>query len=170
MKEAKGDIFTTHCDAVCITTNGFVKSNGECVMGRGCALKAAQLNPEIPRTLGKFLTLYGNRVFVVDRNNGVDLVTYPVKPVSKIMQKPEDVVAHMRNKFRTGDSIPGWACIADLEILERSARQLVALASKKNYWNVVLPRPGCGAGELTWDEVKPVLAAILDDRFTCMTF
>lgn len=29
MKEEYGDILDMECDAVCITTNGFVKTNGE---------------------------------------------------------------------------------------------------------------------------------------------
>jgi hypothetical protein len=31
---------------------------------------------------------------------------------------------------------------------------------------VLLPRPGCGNGHRTWDEVCPVIEPILDDRFT----
>jgi hypothetical protein len=36
---------------------------------------------------------------------------------------------------------------------------------------VVLPRPGCGAGELDWTRfVRPALTALLDDRFVAITF
>ena len=41
MKEIRGDLFTQEADTICITTNGFVKANGECVMGRGCAKQLA---------------------------------------------------------------------------------------------------------------------------------
>ena len=33
---------------IAITTNGFVKATGECVMGRGCALTAKRLYPQLP--------------------------------------------------------------------------------------------------------------------------
>ena len=29
MKEVRGELFTQEADAICITTNGFVKANGE---------------------------------------------------------------------------------------------------------------------------------------------
>ena len=58
---------------------------------------------------------------------------------------------------------------ASLEIIETSAYQLVDLANN-NPWNtIVLPRPGCGAGELSWEQVEPVVANILDDRFKIIT-
>ena len=58
----------------------------------------------------------------------------------------------------------------DIEIIKQSAYQLVELADS-NPWNtIVLPRPGCGAGELSWEQVEPVLANILDDRFKVITY
>ncbi len=30
---------------------------------------------------------------------------------------------------------------------------------------VYLVRPGCGNGQLKWEDVKPLIAPILDDRF-----
>ena len=43
MIEIKGSLFNEPCDAFCITTNGFIKKDGTCVMGRGCAKQAADL-------------------------------------------------------------------------------------------------------------------------------
>ena len=35
--------------------------------------------------------------------------------------------------------------------------------------NVALPRPGCANGGLNWEDVKPHLERILDDRVTIVT-
>jgi hypothetical protein len=45
-REVKGDVWPLAAevkpDTVAITTNGFVKRNGQAVMGKGCALEAAR--------------------------------------------------------------------------------------------------------------------------------
>lgn len=166
MREAKGNMFQMDCDALCITTNGFTKTNGQAVMGRGCAKEAARLIPSLPEILGKAIKTNGNICQIV-MTKGISLLVFPVKPVSKICEG-NDYVSHM--SFKPGDVIPGWACKADIEIIKQSAHQLVELTDKHGWQTVILPRPGCGAGELSWDQVKPVLEQILDDRFTCMTF
>ena len=173
MNEATGNIFQTDCDAVVITTNGFVKANGECVMGKGCAKQVANMLPQVPKILGTLLKLHGNHVFHITSNNDTALLSFPVKPTSFVFQNELDceyIVKHMRYKFNVGAVVPGWACVADVEIIKQSALELVDYVNKTNWTCVVLPRPGCGAGELSWGIVKPILESILDDRFVCMTF
>lgn len=64
-----------------------------------------------------------------------------------------------------------WHQKADLDLIRRSAEQLVVEVSKLTKRGpVVLPRPGCGNGHLSWDTVRPVLEPILDDRFHVITF
>ena len=97
MKEITGNLFDPQTytlengypapfipDAVCITTNGFVKSNGQCVMGRGCAKTASERFPDLPSRLGSYINRYGNRVFDMgrfgrSRDERTHLVTFPVK-------------------------------------------------------------------------------------------
>lgn len=55
-----------------------------------------------------------------------------------------------------------WRDSANLELIERSAAQLRGLGIAPVY----LVRPGCGAGERDWSEVKPRLECYLDDTFT----
>ncbi len=52
---------------------------------------------------------------------------------------------------------------ADLDLIASSCRQLAAMVPPDQ--TVYLVRPGCGAGRLAWQDVRPVIAPILDDRF-----
>ena len=168
MIEKKGDIWkiTGDNDIIVITTNGFVKANGECVMGRGIALAAKKRFGYIPKLLGDYIRKYGNRPFRL--GNGI--VSFPVKPASSVLTASSHVVSHMKDKFNLGDTVPGWACIADINIIVDSAHKLVAMADKFDWHRVFMPRPGCGAGQLDWSKVKNHLSAILDDRFIICTF
>lgn len=56
MKEARGNMLDMDCDALIITTNGFTKTNGEAVMGRGIAKQIADLMPEIPKKIRRNVT------------------------------------------------------------------------------------------------------------------
>jgi len=171
MKQITGDLFEIQgFDIKAITTNGFVKNNGEAVMGRGCAKTASKLWPELPAYLGKQISEHGNHVhhiasietskahFKSDKTNSFELYSFPVKPIWE---------------RQNGKMVPGWACKAQLELIARSARELVKIAD--DYFSfadpaILLPRAGCGNGERTWKEVEPILDEILDDRFTTITF
>ncbi|CAA9352962.1 MAG: hypothetical protein AVDCRST_MAG93-7205 [uncultured Chloroflexia bacterium] len=143
MKEQRKDLWSIEADLRLITTNGHVTKAGKCVMGRGCAKEARDSIPGIDQKLGNLLGEHGNRVMRLTRINGADLASFPVKH--------------------------HWKEEADPELIERSAKQLVALADKFGYTGVVLPRPGCGNGRLKWADVRGILAQILDDRFTVVS-
>jgi len=132
-------------DAVVITTNGTVKRNGQGVMGRGCAWEAAQRWRWLPLALGTSITTIGNHCVLFQRavNGRAMVVSFPVKHA--------------------------WHEKADLVLIEQSADELQALAEMFNWTMVVLPRPGCGNGQRTWDEVRPVIAPYLDNRFVVVT-
>jgi len=146
------------------TTNGYVKDNCECVMGRGIALDVKNRYPNIPLILGNLIIKKGNRVFKID-----NLISFPVKPVNEI-NNGTNVVNHMKNKFKIEDVVPGWACKARLDIIETSTKQLVRLVNKLNIKNILIVRPGCGNGELNWKDVKLILDKYLDDRFISFSF
>jgi hypothetical protein len=79
MREIRGELWDYYHRedkpfVVCITTNGFVKKNGEAVMGRGCAYEATKRIPYIAKDLGELIKLYGNRPWGVH-----DILTFPVK-------------------------------------------------------------------------------------------
>lgn len=144
MIEVKGNLWTYPADVRVITTNGTVKKNGECVMGRGCAKEAKDKFPELAYVLGGMIKNYGNHVQLIHNR----LYSFPVKH--------------------------NWYEKADLTLIERSANELFNIVDPA-YPNdeghtIVLPRPGCGNGGLKWEDVKPVLEPILDDRFYVITF
>lgn len=145
MKLVTGDLWTYQADARCITTNGFVKMNGEAVMGRGCALEAKQRYPQIAQRLGSLLRSHGNQVHHLGVEEGATLFSFPVKH--------------------------HWTDRADKQLIVRSAVQLLnALLYFPEIQVVALPRPGCGHGGLSWEkDVEPILRPMLDDRFHIIT-
>ena len=146
MLEGVGNLWTYPADARVITTNGFVKKNGEAVMGRGCAREAALKWPELPKYLGQAIKIYGNHVFAFDRGikGEVPIITMPVKH--------------------------NWWESADPKLIKRSAEELQFEIHEWKFNSVVMPRPGCGNGQLKWEQVKFLLNTILDDRFVVITW
>lgn len=119
---------------VCITTNGFVKKNGDAVMGRGCAWEATQRIPDIARTLGNWIRDKGNVPGWIRYD--LPLIAFPVKH--------------------------NWFEKADIKLIRDSADWL-RLAAKGSPHTFILPRPGCGNGQLTWSSVKPALFYLPDN-------
>src|SRR5216683_7097887 len=58
-----------------------------------------------------------------------------------------------------------WIEPADPDPIQQSARQLWYAFWKMHLDKVYMARPGCGNGQLKWEDVKPLIAPILDDRF-----
>lgn len=194
MKQITGNLFNP-CTygfwpgAICITTNGFVKRNGRAVMGRGCALRAREIltrHGELDERVGQHINSFGNCVhdlgwyylgpYSLDPTNPGQLrecavYTFPVKDMwEQCASDKSNVVRHMQKQFKPGDRVPGWACKARLDIIERSARELVQFVDMHERDRIVVPRPGCGAGELRWNDVEALLKDIFDDRFYVITF
>ena len=72
--------------------------------------------------------------------------------------------------FGPGTTIPGWACKAKPDLIVQSCKQLVKLADQYGWKKILLPRPGCGAGELQWKDIKKIIQPLLDDRFVVCTY
>lgn len=140
MREATGDLWAYPCPAKIITTNGEVNRQGLAIMGRGIALDAATKWPHISKVLGQMLRTGGNHVYslgAVDVFGGYfNLYSFPTKNL--------------------------WRNQSDIELIRQSA---IELSGRGEPHSFVLPRPGCGNGGLKWENVKPVLEPILDDRF-----
>ncbi|MCM0080878.1 ADP-ribose-binding protein [Geomonas sp. Red32] len=140
MRETVDDIWRHLGRAViCITTNGQVSKKGSAVLGRGCAKQAQERFPELPLRLGALLAEGGNHVHLL----GDGLVSFPVEETP--WSNPE------------------------LRLIRQSAEELRALADLHGWTEIVVPRPGCGGGGLNWNDVRPLLEDLFDDRFTVVT-
>lgn len=153
MKEAFGNIWDMvgPDDILVITTNGFVRKDGSAVMGRGIAYQATQRDLDVAARLGILLQEYGNHVHIIHENPL--WLSFPVKH--------------------------HWKEQADIELIERSTKELTEVIQDEityKHWKdhnikslVYLPRPGCGNGRLSWNDVRPVIEPYLDDRFVVVT-
>lgn len=137
------DMAETEKDAVVITTNGIVKSNGHAVMGKGIALEANNIF-HISKRLGYLLSTSENQVydfgvhFYADKRMRV--ITFPTKH--------------------------HWACPSDIRLIHQSTNELMAMINHLDINRVFMPPPGCGNGGLNWEfQVKPFLDKWLDNRF-----
>lgn len=157
MKEIKGDIFAQHdADAICVTTNGVVKANGELVMGAGVAKQFAIRFPKLPYAFGQLNICGGNHVYRVPEyspGTSADL---------KMKESKTPYICSFPTKHH-------WKDASDLKLIKRSAEELKGWADTMGWTKVVLTRPGCGLGGLQWSQVKAVLEPILDDRFYIIT-
>ena len=176
MKEITGNLWRQpQADLICITTNGYATRAGKAVMGRGCAKQAANKYPEIPKFLGSKHGRHLLRVTLIPKEMTGEhtIASFLVKPRTFAPNDDRsNVVGHLRHRkdLIYGNFAPGWASVASPRIIERSAHQLVSLVERHGFQRIVLPRPGCGAGELQWEEVKKILSPILDDRFSVITY
>src|SRR5437867_13408901 len=101
MKEVFGDLWEFD-GTIAITTNGSVKRDRSCVMGRGCARQAAVKFPELPRKLASRISAEGNHVFYFPEHG---LITFTVNH--------------------------NWWETADLGLIERYARELLKIIEAK---------------------------------------
>lgn len=137
MREIRGDLWAEHGRGrvVAITTGGQLSRDGRCAMPRGCARQARDRFPGLDAVLGGEIAAYGNHVCDLGRR----IVSFPVE------NSPYE--------------------LPELRLIERSARELVALTDYKGWVEVVVPRPGCGGGGLDWRNVRPLLEPWFDERF-----
>jgi len=59
-----------------------------------------------------------------------------------------------------------WWEEADLDLIAESKHQLEELIDLREY-KVLLPRPGCGNGNLDWRDVKPIFRYVDDNLIIC---
>jgi len=169
-----GDLLKTPHKTIAVTTNGFVTSKGNAVMGRGIALTLRNMVPDISRKLASAIKLHGNVINLIhkaDDKCNYDILSLPVKPEFVIVNEDKsNIVAHARDNYKPGVKAPGFHSVADLGIIKDSLIGIMKYADIFELKDIAIPRPGCGAGELDWEDVYPMIHRILDNRFSCYTF
>lgn len=139
-----------------VTTNGETKANNMAIMGAGVARRAAELWPTLPETLGAKLRETGNHVYYL----GVHQIP------------PADGEARLVRGVISFPSKHRWREMADTDLIDRSAEELVCLVEgcKNPPSVVVLPRVGTLNGKLGWAAVKPILEKHLKgDRYVVVS-
>ena len=142
MREIHGNFWDQKAEAYVITTNGTVRSDGQCVMGRGIAFEAKNRFTGLARAIGKRIKDTGNKVYCMGewyRADGAafNILTFPVK--------------HQ------------WHETADVDLITQSFAEL--LLETSGYQSIVIVRPGCGNGGLLWKDILPIAKQFLNDRF-----
>ena len=126
MKEITGDIWDYHKKGhwIVITTNGTVRKDGACVMGRGIALQAKKRFWNLADWLGWSIIARGNHCAIYtlqikmnDKYIRSGLITFPVKH--------------------------NWFEKADISLIEQSCLELVKLVEEEPLDIIYMVRPGC---------------------------
>lgn len=151
IKSERGSIWAyekTH-DLVIPTNIGWRARDQANVMGRGLALQAAKKYPDFQLWFGKECAVRQQETPVL-RYPGGPLIAFPVKPLNP--------------------AAPwlSWKSKADLNLIERSARQLAELKPGRP---IAVSMVGCGNGGLEMSEVRPILDRYLSrDEFTLILY
>ena len=145
MRESTADLwemFGHPGHRIAISTNGFVKRNGEAVMGRGCAKQAKDLWIDAPARLGTYIRSNGNVPGYLFINGGEG------PSADRLMILP---VKH------------NWWERADETLVHNSIAFLMHEAHAWPDWTFHVPRLGCGNGKLSWEGlVRPWMAVLPD--------
>jgi hypothetical protein len=137
------DYLQTH--SIVITTNLGWNSLGSNIMGAGIAKQAAERYPDLPGWYGEVCRKYKTNT-PVTRYEPNPIILFPTKGLNE--DKPW----------------LSWKQKSSLELIERSTKELASLPGPDK---IVLPFPGCQHGQLTREEVLPILVKYLTpDRFT----
>lgn len=174
MIEQRTDIFNFvgEVDAVCFTSNASLNRNGEAAMGAGVAKAFAQKYPFLPKVFGKALKAAGDQgenvmnfpmILGVDR--GTKIMSFPTKPGDTVVVTHTQLIDRYASREAVGKKFPGWKFKSSAALIGDSAAVLKSLADNQGWKRVVIPKPGCRNGELSWDVVKTVLEPLLDNRF-----
>ena len=138
MLEVIGNLWDFHQRGgwIAIPTNCVVRISGDNVMGAGLAKQAADRYQDFPRAVGQHVATGSTNSMAWPKGR---LLAIPTK-------------SHWRNP-------------SSLNLIEQSILTALPLLQAYNISRLYCPRFGCGLGQLNWDQVRSVIAPLVDDRF-----
>lgn len=142
MKEAAGNIFSGSHDWLVFTANSTVTKDGRLVMGAGIAKQVLERYPGIDRFFGSVL-----------QDNGYAGGRY-------------NLAAHYGHRVMALQTKIDWRNASDLNLVVESVSYLAGFSLFRPTETIATVRPGCGLGNLDWDQVKPRIAPLLPDNVT----
>lgn len=137
MKLRYGNMFDhlNECDVLLVTTNSYIKKDGSLAMGRGVALEAKQLFPDLPKLFAPLIHKYSvEYLYKEDTGHVVHVGFFNVKN-------------HFKDK-------------ATLSRIAISTLSLVEIAEEEQEHIFFLNYPGIGNGGLTREEVEPIISVL----------
>jgi len=100
-------------------------------MGKGIAKEAKERYPHLPEDIAVALR-FGKGASIIHKDSGTFIVSFPTK----------------NSPYNS----------SDLELIKQSCFSLEVQMDALKWTRVIIPRPGCGYGGLSWEkEVKPFL-------------
>lgn len=135
----------TNYDYVLVTTNSFIKKDGDLVMGRGAAKEAAGKFPGLARAAGNYV-----------RDVCGHLGTYHCEPQIMYAHDTYTTLGIFQVKKHFKDD-------ADLGLIKESADSLNKLFRDSPHLKVALNFPGIGNGNLKREEVIWTLEELPDN-------
>lgn len=154
MRETIGDLWTFHDEGkwIVITTNIGWKSDGTNPMGAGIAKQAAARFGGLPLWYGTKCKRFGAATAVQIYKPG-KLILFPTKALDP--------------------SRPwlSWKADSDIKLITRSVKQLAKLIEVVDIdGDIGIPMVGCQNGNLSSEDVLPILRNYLDDRFVLVHY
>jgi hypothetical protein len=163
--------------AICITTNGVIRKDGKAVMGKGNALEAAQRWPVIQTELAMLMSQFGNRVHLLGVITDSGFLAPVLGSFAFAYPQSGDTPLDKRYELFMGRGLVGtflfslptkhhWKDNSDTSLIDKSLSELGPLTKSLDR-PVVLPRPGCGNGGLSWErDVSPLVQLRLpEDKY-----
>lgn len=131
-------------NAIVVTTNCIVKSDGCLVMGAGIALDFNKRFPYLSHDLGKRTKSH----IELGRRGSISVIN-ATDTVANIVSLPTKI---------------DWRESSILSMIKENCYHMQIIANAFNWRKILMTRPGCGLGNLDWKVVKEAID-FLDDRF-----
>ena len=155
MKIVKGNLWNSNDNLILVSTNSTLKKNGELVMGRGAAKEARDLKVGLPR-------MFGYQIQEQCGSGG----RYGIILARRFTSSPDNnmEIAEINGKYYGAFQVKyHWKDKADLELIYFSTQVLDKLMRVHFNLKCSMNFPGIGNGQLTYDEVYPIIEQLPDN-------